>query len=127
LRNPSGPCGSELLLSAQAKAVILQCAPGLQYFQLGDQLEIPIPPLREELALIKLYGGTTLALGLNAKHMQSDRLGTIRSDLEDELGVPVIDCLSEGVSRLLHRLARATVKPFSVARRLCSQTACGGC
>ena len=29
LRNPSGPCGSEYLLSANAKGVILQHAPGL--------------------------------------------------------------------------------------------------
>lgn len=101
LRNPSGPCGSELLLSAQAKAVILQHAPGLKNFQLGGKIEYPMPPLKEELELIKLYGGTTLGVCLNGKNIQPDGLGDIRSNLEDELGVPVIDVLSEGVSRLL--------------------------
>ena len=101
LRNPSGPCGSELLLSAQAKAVILQHAPGLKHFQLGDNIEYPIPPLKEELELIRLYGGTTLGISLNGKNIPPHSLGVIRSNLEDELGVAVVDVLSEGVSSLL--------------------------
>jgi len=100
LRNPSGPCGSELILSAQAKAVILQCAPGLSHYQLEDT-QYPMPPIAEELELIKLYGATTLAVTLNSRNLEPDKIESTRKDLQNELGVPVVDVLSSGVASLI--------------------------
>ena len=68
LRNPSGPCGSELLCSAMAKGVILQYAPKQKYFLADyDRKILSIPPIEEELELIKLYGSKTLALTITFK------------------------------------------------------------
>src|SRR5215831_17987650 len=43
LRNPSGPCGSEFLLSGGARGVILQHAPGRIYFDGEEELGSRIP------------------------------------------------------------------------------------
>jgi uncharacterized NAD-dependent epimerase/dehydratase family protein len=101
LRNPSGPCGSELILSGQAKAVILQHAPGRKHFHLGDGNQYPIPSISEELELIKLYGATTLALTLHRENLEPESIEEIRNDLQSQLGVPVIDTLGQGVSSLI--------------------------
>ena len=44
LRNPSGPCGSEYLCSAQAKGVILQYAPKQKFYLTDDDRKLwPMP------------------------------------------------------------------------------------
>src|SRR5262249_8048327 len=48
LRNPSGPCGSELIVSAGARGVILQHAPGRLWFEGFEEEGLQIPPLGEE-------------------------------------------------------------------------------
>jgi uncharacterized NAD-dependent epimerase/dehydratase family protein len=101
LRNPSGPCGSELILSGGAKGVILQHAPGRKHFDLGDGNRFPMPPVSQELELIELYGAKTLALTMNREHLAQERIEELRSSLQSELGVPVIDPLGEGVSNLI--------------------------
>ena len=52
LRNPSGPCGAEFLLSGNCKGVLLQHAPGREYFDGLENLESLIPPIEEEIELI---------------------------------------------------------------------------
>ena len=59
LRNPSGPCGSELILSGAARGVILQHAPGRRFFE-GHERRVRIPPVEEEIELIRLLGARTL-------------------------------------------------------------------
>ena len=44
LRNPSGPCGAELLLSADAKGAILQHVPGREHFEDLENVPCPLPP-----------------------------------------------------------------------------------
>ena len=51
LRNPSGPCGSEFLLSGGAKGVILQHAPARVFYEGLEELGYRIPPLSDEIAL----------------------------------------------------------------------------
>ena len=101
LRNPSGPCGSELILSGQAKAVILQHAPGRKHFHLGDGDQYLVPSISQELELIKLYGATTLALTLHHENLEPKSIEEISNNLQSQLGVPVIDPLGQGVSSLI--------------------------
>src|SRR6185369_7786098 len=60
LRNPSGPCGSELIVSGGARAVILQHAPGRTFFEGFEEEGYRIPPVAEEIALIRILGARTL-------------------------------------------------------------------
>jgi uncharacterized NAD-dependent epimerase/dehydratase family protein len=101
LRNPSGPCGAELLLSAGSRGVVLQHAPGRHAFEGLETLGCALPPLSEEIELIGLYGARTLGLSLNGEGLSVDALRAERDRLERDLRLPVALPLEEGVERLL--------------------------
>ena len=106
LRNPSGPCGSELVLSAGARGVVLQHAPGRKEFDGLEELGCRIPPVSEEIELIRLFGARTLAMTLNGEGLERPALEAHRAELEAELGIPVALPLEEGVDRIVPGIAR---------------------
>ncbi len=101
LRNPSGPCGSELVLSGAARGVILQHAPGRVFFEGHEKEGYRIPPVEEEIELIRLLGARTLALALNGQGLTAEELGEARRGLERRLGIPAALPLEEGVGSLV--------------------------
>jgi uncharacterized NAD-dependent epimerase/dehydratase family protein len=101
LRNPSGPCGAELLLGAEAKAVVLQHAPGRVYFDDQEALGNKIPPLDEEIELIGRYGARVLGLALNHERIAPERRESVRREVEDSTGLPAVYPLLQGVDALL--------------------------
>lgn len=101
LRNPSGPCGSELILSGGAKGVILQHAPGRIYFDGYEDLGYRIPPIQEEIALLRLYGAEVLGITLNGSGLNEAEFIAFQHQYANELGLPVVRPLQEGVESLL--------------------------
>jgi uncharacterized NAD-dependent epimerase/dehydratase family protein len=99
LRNPSGPCGAELLVSCQARGVILQHAPGRACFR--GRLAWPMPPVADEIALIRLYGAEVLAVTLSGEGTTAAALVAAQQTLARELGLPVLRPLEEGVEALV--------------------------
>jgi len=95
LRNPSGPTGSEFILSAGARGVILQHDPTRTHFEDMEELGCRIPPLKEEIALIRLLGAEVWAVTLNEKKMTDTEAETIRTHLADDLALPVLRPLQE--------------------------------
>lgn len=111
LRNPAGPCGAEFLCSAEAKGVVLQHAPGRSYFRGTEALGWPIPALESELALIRHYGATPLAVTLNAEGLSPDEVKPVQQDFERTLELPVLLPLEEGLERLLPMVQAFLVNP----------------
>ena len=101
LRHPAGPCGSELIVSGAATGVILQHAPAREFFEDFDALGCRLPPLAEEIELIRLLGSPVWAVTLNDQGLAADELETTRARLEDELGLPVVHPLAGGMARLV--------------------------
>ncbi len=101
LRNPSGPCGSELVLSGGARGVVLQHAPGRVFFEGFEEKGYRIPPVAEEIQLIRLLGARTLALALNGEGLTTEELQASRRALERELQIPAALPLEEGVDALV--------------------------
>ncbi|MEM7584876.1 MAG: DUF1611 domain-containing protein [Acidobacteriota bacterium] len=101
LRNPSGPCGSEMLISGAASGVILQHAPGRKYFEDYDDLGLEIPPISEEIELIRLLGSEVWAVTLNDHEMAPGTLEPTRSALEAQLAIPVVHPLEGGMTQLV--------------------------
>ena len=99
LRNPSGPCGSEMLVSAGARGVILQHAPARPCFK--GHPGFAIPRLDEEMQLIALYGARVLALTLNGDGLAVADLIEAQRNLAARLAVPVVRPLEEGVDALV--------------------------
>jgi uncharacterized NAD-dependent epimerase/dehydratase family protein len=104
LRNPSGPCGAELLVSAQAGAVVLQHAPGRPHFK--GHPGWPIPPIEEELELLRHYGARPLAVTLNGERIGAEALVEAQRSLAARLALPVVRPLEEGVDALVPILRR---------------------
>lgn len=114
LRNPSGPCGAELVLSAGARGVVLQHAPGRVFFDDCEALELRIPPVESEVELLeRYYGATVLGLSLNGEGLdeaslraEAERLeGALRRPVSMPLldaGEPLLDAV-EGFARSVRR------------------------
>ena len=101
LRNPSGPCGSELLLSGGARGVILQHAPHRTCYEGLEELGLHIPSLADEIALIATLGARTLAVTLNGEGMTPEALVAEQRRFAAELSIPVVRPLEEGVGALV--------------------------
>jgi uncharacterized NAD-dependent epimerase/dehydratase family protein len=101
LRNPSGPCGFEHIVSAQSRGVILQHAPGRGRFECYEHVAHDIPPIEEEIELIRLLGARTLAVTLNGMHCSPEQLIEAQESLTKQLQLPVIRPLEEGVGELV--------------------------
>ncbi|MBT32058.1 MAG: hypothetical protein CMO01_20555 [Thalassobius sp.] len=105
LRNPSGPCGSEFLLSGKMDGVILQHQPTRLYFD--DEEEYgKLPEIEEEIALIKMYGVKTLAITLNTYGLAPNEIKEVQKEYAERTGIPVILPLQEGVDEITELLKK---------------------
>ncbi len=110
LRHPAGPCGSELLVAGAATGTILQHAPARKYFEDFDELGCLLPPVSEEIELIRLYGSEVWAVTLNDEGLAAEDLEPTRARLEDELSLPVLHPLKGGMPRLVE-IVRSHLQP----------------
>ena len=112
LQNPSGPCGSELLLSGDIQGVILQHVPGREYFEGFEEVGCKLPGIEDEIELIRIFGGRILAVTINASCFESNAAEAYKSQLSTRLGVPVLDPLADDLAPL-----NAAVSAFMVAEK----------
>lgn len=103
LRNPSGPCGLELLISGQAKHVVLVHAPKRQYYD-NDPHWGEIPPVDTEIEIIQKFGSTVIALALNTEDCSAAEAFEYQQAYEKSLGIPVLLPLQEGVQKIIPAL-----------------------
>ncbi len=101
LRNPSGPAGAEWIISADATAAILQHNPARKQYKDLEFYPAFIPPLKDEIDLIKIYGAPTVALTVNTMKITTDEARQFALGYEKELGIPAILPLEDGVERLI--------------------------
>ena len=100
LRNPSGPCGSEFLVSGNARHVVLVHAPKRTYYD-HDPAWGTIPPIESEIALIRAYGSEVIALALNTEACSQEEAVTYQTEYAEQFGMPVLLPLQEGVDSLI--------------------------
>lgn len=101
LRNPSGPCGAEMLLSAAARGVVLHHAPGREFLEGYESMGLRVPSLESEIELIGYYDSEVIAVTLNSKGCTPEQLDRFRAEYRDKLGLPVVEPLTEGVQALV--------------------------
>jgi uncharacterized NAD-dependent epimerase/dehydratase family protein len=101
LRNPSGPAGSEWIVSADAKYVVLQHNPPRKQYKDMEFYPAYIPDPTEEIALIKMYGASTVALTINTSKMSQHEARDYARKYQNELGIPVVLPLEDSVSSLV--------------------------
>jgi uncharacterized NAD-dependent epimerase/dehydratase family protein len=103
LRNPSGPCGLELLISGNAKQVVLVHAPKRQYFDHEPHWG-EIPSVASEIDIIEKFGSKVIALALNTENCSQQESLQLQAEYEKSLGIPVLLPLEEGVQKIIPSL-----------------------
>ncbi len=100
LRNPSGPCGSEMLISGNAKHVVLVHAPKRKYYE-HDPAWGAIPELESEIELIRLYGSKVIAIALNTEDCSREEAIAFKKEFHQKYKLPVMLPLEEGCDALI--------------------------
>jgi len=100
LRNPSGPCGFEFIISGNAKKVVLVHAPKRKYYD-NDPHWGEIPSVSSEIELIQKLGAEVIALALNTEDCTEEEYLGFRDSYQKELEIPVILPLQDGVEEVL--------------------------
>ncbi len=100
LRNPSGPAGSEFLLSGAVHGVVLTHSPHRTHFVDFEEINCRIPPIEDEIRLINLYGVDVWAITLASYGLPAADAAHARDQLAAMVNVPVVLPLEEGVDYL---------------------------
>ncbi|MCA8977670.1 MAG: DUF1611 domain-containing protein [Planctomycetes bacterium] len=101
LRNPSGPCGAELLLSGGARGVVLQHAPGRVFFEDLESQQRRIPAAADEIELIARYGARVLAVTVHDGGAAEADVTAAMAALQRTVTVPVVHPLRPEIERLV--------------------------
>lgn len=100
LRNPSGPCGLEFLISGRAKSVVLIFAPKRKYFD-NEEHWGEIPTVESEIEIIEKLGSRVIALAINTEECTTEEAFLFQKQYEKKLGLPVLLPIQEGVDKIL--------------------------
>ncbi len=100
LRNPSGPCGLELLISGNAKHVVLIFAPKRKYFD-NEAHWGEIPSVASEIELIEKLGSKVIAVAVNTENCTTEEAYAYQKEFTASLGLPVLLPIQEGVEPVL--------------------------
>ncbi len=103
LRNPSGPGGSEFLVSGQIKHVVLQHAPARKYF---EGFSVKIPSLESEIELIRFYGAEVIGITLNTVGLTKEEAMAYKHQYQESLKIPVVLPFEEGIQDLIPKIRR---------------------
>lgn len=100
LRNPSGPCGIELLISGNAKHVVLLFAPKRKYFDNDEHWGV-IPTVESEIEIIEKLGSKVIAVAINTEDCTTQEAFDYQKQYEQKLNIPVLLPIQEGVAKLI--------------------------
>lgn len=104
LRNPSGPCGSEMLISGNARYVILVHAPKRAYYD-HEPAWGRIPDIDSEIELIRLYGSRVIAIALNTENCSAEEAQNFKKMYTEKFNIPVVLPLEEGCEQIIPSIA----------------------
>lgn len=103
LRNPSGPCGLEFLISGQAKQVVLVHAPKRVYYD-NEKHWGKIPGIASEIEIIEKFDSKVIAVALNTEGCSREEAFKLQRQFAKQLNLPVLLPLEEGVQSILPAL-----------------------
>lgn len=103
LRNPSGPCGLEFIVSGNATQVVLIHAPKKKYFD-NDPLWGEIPSVASEIDIIEKFGAAVIAVALNTSGLSKQEALSYKDSYQKTLDIPVVLPLEEGVKKIVSEI-----------------------
>lgn len=100
LRNPSGPCGLEFLISGMAKQVILVFAPKRVNFD-NEEHWGKIPSVESEIEIIEKLGSKVIALAMNTELCTNEEALAYQKEYQTRTGIPVLLPIQQGVDAVI--------------------------
>ncbi len=104
LRNPSGPCGSEFIISGAADAVILQHSPKRLKFSGFPNYPDDVPDILDEVNLIELLGTKVIGLSINQVNMSAEEVENYRNELQSLTDLPVCFPFTDSLDPLVNAI-----------------------
>lgn len=101
MRNPLGPCGTEIIVSGNIKGVILQHTPFREFYDSTEKMGCQLPSIESEIQLIEMYGTKVIAVTLNGKGSTKEDLVSYSINLEQKTGIPVFCPFLEPMGKIL--------------------------
>ncbi len=101
LRNPLGPCGSEIIVSGNVKGVVLQHTPFRKFYDTTEYMGCLLPDVENEIKLIEMYGAKVIAVALNGNGGSSEELSSYARFLEQKTGIAVVCPLKEPMEKVM--------------------------
>lgn len=101
LRNPSGPCGSEFIISGAADGVILQHSPVRVRFKGFDHYPAKMPDIMDEVELIEKLGAPVIGITINTQNMTEAELEPYRSKLATRTDLPIVFPFFESIAPIV--------------------------
>ncbi|MEN7548116.1 DUF1611 domain-containing protein [Rapidithrix thailandica] len=101
LRNPSGPCGGEFIISGRLDGVILQHHPVREKYSNLEAYPATIHDVIDEVDLIKKLGAPTWAITLNTGRMNSEQIQEYKADYQQRGNIDVICPMEDGLEGLV--------------------------
>jgi uncharacterized NAD-dependent epimerase/dehydratase family protein len=89
LRNPSGPCGSEFIISGAADGVVLQHSPVRKRFKGFDDYPADMPTIIDEMELIEKLGSRVIAVTINSEKMNKNDIAAYKQQM-NALDIPFV-------------------------------------
>lgn len=102
LRNPSGPCGSEFIISGACDGVVLQYSPIRKKFKGLDNYPANAPDIMDEVKLIETLGSRVIAITVNEENLSDKDKTSVRSELASRTDLPVIFPFTDDLAPLLN-------------------------
>ena len=103
LRNPSGPCGIELLISGNAKHAILLFAPKRKYFDHDEKWGM-IPTVESEIEIIEKLGSKVITVAIHTEDCTNEEAFAFQKEYAQKLKIPVLLPMQEGVDKIIPTL-----------------------
>ncbi len=100
LRNPSGPCGAEFIISGNASSVVLVYPPGRTYHKGWDHKKLRVAPLDKDVKLIDAFEVPLSGIALNTKELTYEEAKAYQREYEEKYGVHICLPIEEGVEEL---------------------------
>lgn len=105
LRNPSGPCGLEFILSGEADGVILQAKPSKMKYKGLENYPVDIPDILDEVELLERFDVPVIGLSLSGEGWTLNRIMEYRDRLSQKtqlpIGMPLLEPLDQIIDSII--------------------------
>ncbi len=104
LRNPSGPCGSEFVISGAADGIILQHSPVRTRFKGLEEYPAEMPDIMDEVELLEKLGAPVIGLAINTERMDDEAIERYRKELNARTDLPFVFPFKESIAPIANAI-----------------------